>query len=364
MANLSTEIVNFAQGDTSFYERFQDYYFHKSAVENNRKLGAYDESVSLNEKSQKVSNAFFAEVEKVSGVKRTAENAEAWCSNPMVKWANFAVLNATINAVLPAYAMGSLAPFVDFRTVSYGDIVKFRVKPKTLYTVSKGGHGERTTFRQKKYDGDVVVAPVEHIVTVYADMYRVLAGKEDIAEFVRTVVLSIEIEMNKDAVAALNAGLSAATYPTQFKESGAFDPKKLIALGQRVQAYNMMAKPVIIGTAAALSNVLPDSTLGFRGNYDANGGSVRVMKDFYGFDLIEIPQMPTGVNYGLALNDSALYVVSPAMDKMVKGVMSNTLTNSNQFYENADITQNFTMRKDWDFEFVSAAFGGIYNITD
>ena len=45
-------------------------------------------------------------------------------------------------------------------------------------------------------------------------------------------------------------------------------------------------------------------------------------------------------------------------------VMSNTLTNSNQFYENADITQNFTMRKDWNFEFISAAFGGIYNITD
>ena len=44
--------------------------------------------------------------------------------------------------------------------------------------------------------------------------------------------------------------------------------------------------------------------------------------------------------------------------------MSNTLTNSNQFYENADITQNFTMRKDWNFEFISAAFGGIYNITD
>ena len=44
-------------------------------------------------------------------------------------------------------------------------------------------------------------------------------------------------------------------------------------------------------------------------------------------------------------------------------VMSNTLTNSNQFYENADLTQNFTMRKDWNFEFVSAAFAGVYTIT-
>ena len=75
MANLSTEIVKFAQGDTSFYERFQDYYFHKSVVFYYCMLGAYDESVSLNEKSQKVSNAFFAEIEKVSCVKRTAENA-------------------------------------------------------------------------------------------------------------------------------------------------------------------------------------------------------------------------------------------------------------------------------------------------
>ena len=364
MANLSPEIVTFASGDTTFYEKFQDYYFHKSAVENNRKLGAYEEGVSLSVKADQVKNAYFAEIEKVSGVKRSVENADAWAANPMVRWANFAVLNATVNAVLPAYVTGSLAPFVDFRPVSYGDIVKFRVKPKTLYTVSRGAHGERTTFRQKKYDGDVVVTPVEHIVTVYADMYRVLAGKEDIAEFVRTVIVSIEIEMNKDAVAALNAGLSAATYPDQFQETGAFDAKKMIALAQRVQAYNMMAKPMIIGTAAALSNVLPDSTLGFRGNYDANGGSVRVMKDFYGFDLMEIPQMPTGVNYGLALNDNALYVVSPAMDKLVKGVMSNTLTNSNQFYDNADLTQNFTMRKDWNFEFVSAAFGGIYNITE
>lgn len=363
MTNLSAEIVNFAAGDATFYAKFQDYYFHKSAVENGRKLGAYEDGVALSVKSQQVKDAFFAEVEKVSGVRRTAENAEAWMSNPMVKWANFAVLNATINSVLPAYVTGSLSPFVDFRTVSYGDIVHYRVKPRTLYTVSRGAHGERTTFRQKKYDGDVTVAPVEHIVTVYADMYRVLAGKEDIAEFVRTVVVSIEIEMNKDAVAALNAGLSAGTYPSQFQETGAFDPKKLISLGQRVQAYNMMAKPVVIGTAAALANVLPDSTLGYRGNFDANGGSVKVMKDFYGFDLIEIPQMPTGVNYGLALDDTKLYVVSPAMDKLVKGVMSNTLTNSNQFYENADLTQNFTMRKDWNFEFVSAAFAGVYTIS-
>lgn len=319
MATISNEILQFAAGDASFYVKFQDYFFHKSEVENGRKIGAYEANVSLAQKSESIKEAFFAEIEKVSGVRRTAENAEAWMANPMVRWANFAILNATINAVLPAYVAGSLAPFVDFRTVSYGDIVKFKIQPRTLYTVSRGAHGERTSFRQKKYAGDAVIAPVEHIVTVYADMYRVLAGKEDIAEFVRGVVVSIEIEMNKDAIGALNTLVASSYIPAQFKESGAFDAKKLIALGQRVQAYNQMAKPVVMGTAAALSNVLPDSTLGFRGNFAADGGSVRIMRDFYGFDLYELPQMPTGSGYGLALDDSKLYIVSPAVDKLVKG---------------------------------------------
>lgn len=219
-------------------------------------------------------------------------------------------------------------------------------------------------MRQKKYDGDVIITPTEHIVAVYADMYRVLAGKEDIAEFIRTVVLTIEMDMNKQALAALSTGMAGVTIPSQFKVTGAFDAKKMIALGQRVQAYNMGVKPVIMGTAAALSNVLPDSTLGFRMNVEGANGSVRAMKDFYGFDLYELAQMPTNVDYGLALNDNALYLVSPTLDKLVRGVMTTTLTNSNQFYDNADLTQNFTMRKEYGFEFIASAFAGVYNITD
>ena len=44
--------------------------------------------------------------------------------------------------------------------------------------------------------------------------------------------------------------------------------------------------------------------------------------------------------------------------------MSTTLTNSNQFYENADISQNFTMRKGYDFQFIGAAYAGKYTITE
>ena len=66
----------------------------------------------------------------------------------------------------------------------------------------------------------------------------------------------------------------------------------------------------------------------------------------------------------LALPDDTLFVISPATDKLVKMVISNTLNNSNQFYDNADITSNNTIRKDWDAVFASAGFGGMYKITD
>lgn len=53
-------------------------------------------------------------------------------------FAAMAILNESINSVLPAYINNSLNPFVDMKYVGFGDIVKFRVKPRQLYTVSKG----------------------------------------------------------------------------------------------------------------------------------------------------------------------------------------------------------------------------------
>ena len=282
----------------------------------------------------------------------------------VVRWAYFAIINAAVNVVLPAYVASTFAPFVDFRTVGYADVLNLKIPPKALYTVSRGGRGERTSFRQKKFAGNVSVAPIEHIVTTYVDMARVLAGKDDLAEAVRAIVISIELDMNAEIIGALTAGLSAVSYPSQFVESGAFDAKKLVQLAQRVQAYNGMVKPIIMGTASALMNVLPDSTQGYRMVVDGKEGTVSYIKNFYGFDLFELPQAPTGVNYGLALNDNILYVVSPAVSKAVVGVMSTTLTNSNEFYDNADISQNFTMRKGYNFQFVGAAWAGQYTISE
>ena len=364
MAILSQEVVNFAKGNTDFYVAFADYHNHKAAEEWGQNMGSYDKSRTISEKAPVIREAYFAELERISGQKIDRAHMDVMLANPMLRYANFALINATINVVLPAYVAATFAPFVDFRTVGYADVVNLKIPPKTLYTVSRGARGERTSFRQKKYAGNVEISPIEHIITTYVDMARVFAGKDDLADAVRAIIMSIEIDMNNEIIASLNAGLNEASYPEQFVETGAFDGKKLVQLSQRVQAYNMMSKPVIMGTAAALMNVLPDSTLGGRLVIDGRDPVVSYVRDFYGFGIYELPQAPTGKDFGLALDDNTLYVVSAAVAKPIVGVMSTTLTNSNQFYENADISQNFTVRKSYDFEFVGAAYVGKYTINE
>lgn len=69
MAMLIPEVVKFAAGNTDFYEAAYDNYFNPTA-----------------EKETLLNKAFFAEVERKSGVSREGLTAEAWMTHPSVQW--------------------------------------------------------------------------------------------------------------------------------------------------------------------------------------------------------------------------------------------------------------------------------------
>lgn len=345
---LNQEIVTFAAGNTDCYVAFQDYFCNKA--------------VQTSENHEKLNKAFFAEVNAKSGVNAEGLSTEALLSHPSYRWSFFSVTEAVINAILPNILTDTIGLIADLRFVSLGDIVKFKIMPNQFFTVSKGGTGERTIHRQKDFAADVVISPVEHIVTVYVDMYRVMAGKEDIVDFIRRVVLAIEQSMYADILGALTIGLAAIPQGT-YNVTGAFDMGKLVKMAETVEVYNAGSRPMIVGSATALMKVLPDSTLGYRGNFDANGGSIELIKDVYGYDVMRLKNAAAKAG-GLVLPDDTVFVVSPAVDKLVKVAVSNALTNSNQFYDNADISQNYTMRKNWEAVFATAAKAGVYRITD
>lgn len=345
--SLSNEVITFAAGDTTLYEAAERFYRYE-----NERTG---------ENADKLTKAFFNEIERKSGVLREGLDGNAWAMHPSVKWASMAVIDAVVNTIIPIAILPQFGTFCDFRTVGYGDIVKFKVMPRGLYTVSRGAHGQRTAFRQKKYAADVTVSPVEHLVTIYVDWYRVMSGKESLPEFLNLVLNSVENAMYNDALDALLTGIAAATTgDTILQASGAFDMQKLLQMCEKVQALNGGAKPIITGSASALTNVVPDSSAGYRLTTDAANGVIEVLRSAYGYDIIKLDNAVNPATGALKLPSNAIFVVSPSQDRLLKGVMTTAINNSNDYFDNADLTQNFTYRKDWGFAYASSAYAGYY----
>lgn len=364
---LSNNIVAFAANNTTPYEQFADYYKHYSDEVLGKNIGVYDKSKSFAEKEEKMNKSMFAEIERVAGAKRPeGVSNEVWASNPSFKWATFAVVTMMIETILPDTVLKNIGLYTDIRNVGFGDVPLFKVPPRSLMTVSMGANAQRTTMIQKQYKSDATIPVYNHVISTSVDLYKVLAGRQSLAEFARIAVISIETNMTLEAYKAMIAGVDGSSRPAALKVEGAFDMTKLIKLCQTVQAYNFGMKPIIVGTAIGLMNVLPDSAAGYRINTDADNMNIQLIRTAYGYDFMELPQVATGdyTNYGLALDDSKLVVISPAADKIVKGVVEGAvLTNSNDYYDNADLTSNFTINKRYGFEFLSGAVSGEYSIT-
>jgi hypothetical protein len=340
------ELIRFANGNTDFYEAAFAYFCDKEQSSENKNL---------------MHQAYLAEVENKAGVKREGLEFNAWAGHPSCKWAAMAVVNSAIRAILPVTILPQFEAFADFRTQNVGDITKFTIMPRSFYVVSKGGRSERTSFRQRKFASDVTLVPEEHIITVYRRLYNVLAGTDNIADFMTWVLASMRTSMYTEALNVLTAGL-AGIPAGALNVTGAFDMKTLVKMCETVQYRNGGVRPVIAGSATALMNVLPDSTSGYRMNVPGDGdGRIELLRSILGYDVLKLDNA-VDTTGNLVLPDNKIYVISPSQDKLIKGTMSVTLQNSNDYYENADLTQNFTTRLSFGFLFATSAYAGVYTI--
>ena len=97
-------------------------------------------------------------------------------------------------------------------------------------------------------------------------------------------------------------------------------------------------------------------------NVDGEGnGKIDLIRNIMGYSVLKLGNAVTKAG-DLTLPDNKLYVISPSQDKLVKGVMVNQLSNSNDFYANADLTQDYTFRLEYNFAYASSAFAGTYTI--
>jgi hypothetical protein len=363
---MMESLVTFAGGNEKAldtYKGMRDYYFHyMSAVEGKKGYGDFDASVSLDEKEEKMHNALLAEVERVSGCPRGNMPFEAWSMSPQVKWATFAVVGAMIDAVLPDTIIKSVGIYTDMHTVGFGETLEFEVQPNSIFTVSQSANAQRKGFNKKQFAINETLQAVPYQITVQTQLYKVLSGKENLARFVRKAVISVETKMNLEAYNTLAGLVANASFPAALKVTG-YSADDAITLAQTVEAYNQGAKVSFIGTKKAIYQMLPDASKGYRMITDASAPQINIVRGVFDWDIIELPQVATGVNYGLALDDHKVYVMSTGADKVIKGVIEGvTLANSNDFYDTADLTSSATMTKRFGFAATSNSVCGVITV--
>ena len=349
MANLPLHVVAFAGNNTKTYEQFKDYYFHARSIDG-KNLGEFDKTISFADKETRMHTALLSEVTRLSGVPISADvDMVQLASNPMIKWAMNTVVNVMIDAIIPDTIIKTIGVYTNIQYVPWGGTATFNIKPNATMSVTKFSNGRREGYAQKQFNTSVPVVPEAHEVNVDASLYKILVGEESLADFTRKAVLALETEMTLDAYSAFATIADRVGYPSKLNVA-TFATDTLLEQCSIVQSY-AKTKPVIMGTTRALARVLPESAKGYRITTTAEAPSIGLIRGFYEYDIMEVPQVPTGKDFGLALSDDYIYVVAPSSDKLIKGAIEGTTQSFTNSPENtADLTTNTSFIKRWKFE--------------
>lgn len=319
---------------------------------------------SEEEQKKLINKAFAIEVAKQSGMELPDLNNKTevrrYAMNPMVKFFANQIQDVMIDMILPETLMtGSLKYFADMKFADLGDTIKFDIKSNSLFTVSKAGNRQRTTNQQKTFRTTVTMAGVNHEITVGTTLFEILTGQAYLAEEVMKVARSIETAMLFDAYDAFTTEMNALTGNLAVAN---YSEESLITLLETITAYNQGRKAVVIGTPLALKAVLPTNT-NYRYLLDDEYVKLGHLQTFNGYDVLPMEQVANPYNstaYSLKLDDTKLYVVSPASDKIVKiGVFGGTFSHQDNSYDNANKTIENTTEKSWETAVVTNSVGGV-----
>jgi hypothetical protein len=367
---LPLSVINFAAGNTSLFENFVDYWNHYRS-ENSRKKYPYVASkdgkvITLEEKEKALNFMLIEEVEKRSNFDLKSVSLEQASNHPMVVWAAANIVSQMIDAILPTTIIDSTSMYAEVKTLGWGETGVFDIKSRDLFPVTKVGRGltMRETEMNKGFMNQVTLNPEGHQITVGVSLFRVLSGQESLAEFTNKAIRSIETEMMKDIYNAFAAGMSAlSTDATTGLQVTGYTQKDLALLADKVSTYMGGARPVVIGTRVALSNILPDDT-NTRAEYDSEYVKVGYIRTISGIDTFEIPQVANWPNpFSTLISNSSLWVIAPGTDKLVKCVIGgSTVSNVSGTFDAANLQQTATFIKNWKAGIVTSSIGGLITI--
>lgn len=368
MKTKNNVVMNFAKmtdSGESLLEKWTNYWNWDQTV-NHKKVGldfcsvdTEGKAITFSEARDMLDNAIKQEVFARAGVTNpTQYPVEVWATNQQITWHTMAVVNMLIDAVLPDTILQSIGEYTDVRVIPWGDSASFEVDSRDLFTVAKIARGVREGEVKKAYKGQVTVTTEPRGVTVGSSLYRVLSGKESLASFAVKAARSMETQVALDAYSAFYTAMNALpTSAPKLRQVG-YTQAGLLEIAQRVTAANGGRQAMVVGTKAALAQVVPANS-----NYlfalESDFVKVGHIREFLGMQLLELPQVLDWTTYDLALSDSRLWIISPGAEKPVKLVVEgSTLANMGGTWDNATLTQNATLIKSWGTGIATTALAG------
>jgi hypothetical protein len=360
---IPTNALTFA-AEGKIQAQFLDYWNHHLALDEKKNV-EYDKSLSFAEKEDKLNKALIKEIVRRSGVVYANENnLGEWFTHPLIAHEMFAVVNALVDMILPDSIIDTIGLYTDVKTGAFGDSFSFDIEPRDLFVVSKAGNAQRTTEVHKQFKGQKTLVPESRQITVGVSMYAVLANKESLANLVAKCVRSIETAMTLDAYDTFAAGMTALsnTTTTGLRVAG-YSQANLIQKCEQVGAWSMGAKPLVVGTASALLNVLPDDA-NYRFSLSDPYVTLGYIPTINGYDVMRMPQVADLATFAaLKIANDRLWIIAPGSQKLVKLCLEgNTLSNTSGVWDNADLTQTTTLIKKWQTGIITNAVAAVITL--
>lgn len=350
---------------------FRDYMGHYMTEVAKRDGYSYDKSISFADKEAKMNKLMMSEISKLSGVNmnNSMVSAEMMASNPMLKWASFAVVDSLIDMIVPEVIDKSIGVYTEQRYGAMGDSFNFVVEPNDLFYVSKVGRDRRVSEFQKQFPGQTTVIPENRAISVSVNFYKVVCGQESLAKFVMKAVMSLEAQITKEVYMAFStamAQLPSSPAAAQLTATG-WSQDSAVAIAQRVSAFNGGAEPVFMGTKLALSKILPATgaaNSGYRYIVDSDYVKVGYLRNFFGYDALEMRQVADWKSpYKTILDDKKIFVLSASSQKPVKLCYEGSaITRSYDFNDNADLEATTTINKSYGIGIATNAIAGLITL--
>jgi len=176
---------------------------------------------------------------------------------------------------------------------------------------------------------------------------------------INKALLSLETEMSKDIYGAMATAMAAlsTTASTGLRAVG-WDQDDFVTLAQKVQSHSGGATPIALGTKLALNKIFPNDA-NYRYDIESEYVKLGYMRNISGVNTYELPQIADWTNpFATLLNDDRIWIVAPGTDKLVKCVIGGTsMSNMDDTFANADMSQNATMWKAWTVGIVTSGIG-------